>query len=163
MRLEPIIADMRDCHTTAQWEAIELPIRGCFSRQGLMKTLGAKIDHLAPGELMLSMQPTDATSQHLGYIHAGAVTSLLDTACGFAAMSVLPPPSDILSVEFKVNLLAPAVGERIVARAEVLRTGQTLSLCRADAFVSTAGEAETRVAAMLATMIRRHTGTSPEE
>lgn len=126
-----------------------------------MTTLGVRIDTLNPGHLALSMEPSAATSQHHGYVHAGVVTSLLDTACGFAALTRLPRGSEVLSVEFKVNLLAPAVGERIIARAEVLRTGRTLSVCRADAFARSANGSEAVVATMLATMIRAYTGDGP--
>ncbi len=91
------------------------------------------------------------TQQH-GYIHAGAVTSILDSACGYAALTVAPEGAEVLSVEFKVNLLAPGVGESFVARAQVKRAGKTLAVCAADAF-AVRPDGEKLIATMLATMI----------
>jgi uncharacterized protein (TIGR00369 family) len=91
-------------------------------------------------------------TQQNGFVHAGAVTSIMDSACGYAALSVAPPDADVLSVEFKVNLLARAVGESFVARASVKRAGKRLSVCTADAFAVTAGE-EKLIATMLATIM----------
>jgi uncharacterized protein (TIGR00369 family) len=85
-------------------------------------------------------------------VHAGAVTSILDSACGYAAVSVAPEESDVLSVEFKVNLLAPGAGESFIARASVKRAGKRLSVCTADAFAVTEGK-EKLIATMLATMM----------
>src|SRR5690606_26563321 len=87
------------------------------------------------------------------YVHAGVVTSLLDSACGYAALTLMPPESEVLSVEFKTNLLAPARGELLRAEATVLRSGRTLSVCRADAFAYQGGE-RVIVATMLGTMMR---------
>ncbi len=91
------------------------------------------------------------TQQH-GYVHAGAVTSILDSACGYAALTVAPEGAEVLSVEFKVNLLAPGVGKSFVARAHVKRAGKTIAVCAGDAF-AVRPEGEKLIATMLATMI----------
>lgn len=91
-------------------------------------------------------------TQQNGFVHAGVITSILDSACGYAALSVAPADGEVLSVEFKVNLLAPAVGDAFVARAVVKRAGKTLTICTADAFAINAG-GEKLIATMLATMM----------
>jgi uncharacterized protein (TIGR00369 family) len=91
-------------------------------------------------------------TQQNGFVHAGAVTSIMDSACGYAALSVAPEGSDVLSVEFKVNLLAPGTGQSFVARASVKRSGKRLAVCTADAFAVQAGE-EKLIATMLATVM----------
>lgn len=91
-------------------------------------------------------------TQQNDFVHAGAITSILDSACGYAALSVVPEGHDVLSVEFKVNFLAPAVGEEFCARSQVKRAGKTLIVCAADAFACKNGE-EKLVATMLATIM----------
>ena len=117
-----------------------------------MHTLGASLIRVEPGivEIELPYQ-TGLTQQH-GFIHAGVIASVLDSACGYAAFSLMAADAAVLSVEFKVNLLAPAIGERLVARAEVKRAGRTVTVCSADAFAIT-GEQSKLVATMLGTMI----------
>ncbi len=127
-------------------------VRDNFARQEIMKTLGALLISVKPGAVEIGLPfRADLTQQH-GYIHAGVMTTLLDTACGYAALSVAPEGADVLSVEFKVNLLSPAVGARFVARATVKRAGRRLSVCSADAFAIN-GAHETPVATMLATIM----------
>src|SRR5690606_2471386 len=134
-------------------KASEARVRENFGQQGFMKTIGAELARVASGEVWITMAPTPATSQQHGYVHAGVVTSLLDSACGYAALTLMPPGSEVLSVEFKTNLLAPAQGELLRAEATVLRSGRTLSVCRADAFAYQGGE-RVIVATMLGTMMR---------
>jgi len=117
-----------------------------------MKTLGAEISVLDHGQVEIRVAYRPTLTQQNGFIHAGVLTSILDSACGYAAMSVGPEKHDVLSVEFKVNLLAPAKGERFVARAAVKRAGKNLTVCTADAFAIQNGE-EKVVATMLATMM----------
>ena len=117
-----------------------------------MKTLGAEISVLDHGQVEISVRYRPTLTQQNGFIHAGVLTSILDSACGYAAMSVGPEKHDVLSVEFKVNLLAPAKGERFVARAAVKRAGKNLTVCTADAFAIQNGQ-EKVVATMLATMM----------
>ena len=127
-------------------------VRESFSRQGFMKTLGAEISVLDHGQVEIRVAYRPTLTQQNGFIHAGVLTSILDSACGYAAMSVGPEKHDVLSVEFKVNLLAPARGERFVARAAVKRAGKNLTVCTADAFAIQNGQ-EKVVATMLATMM----------
>jgi len=117
-----------------------------------MKTLGAEISVLDHGQVEIRVGYRPTLTQQNGFIHAGVLTSILDSACGYAAMSVGPEKHDVLSVEFKVNLLAPAKGERFVARAAVKRAGKNLTVCTADAFAIQNGQ-EKVVATMLATMV----------
>jgi uncharacterized protein (TIGR00369 family) len=127
-------------------------VRESFSRQGFMRTLGAEISVLDHGQVEIRVGYRPTLTQQNGFIHAGVLTSMLDSACGYAAMSVGPEKHDVLSVEFKVNLLAPAKGERFVARAAVKRAGKNLTVCTADAFAIQNGQ-EKVVATMLATMM----------
>jgi uncharacterized protein (TIGR00369 family) len=127
-------------------------VRESFSRQGFMKTLGAEISVLDHGQVEIRVAYRPTLTQQNGFIHAGVLTSILDSACGYAAMSVGPEKHDVVSVEFKVNLLAPAKGERFVARAAVKRAGKNLTVCTADAFAIQNGQ-EKVVATMLATMM----------
>ena len=117
-----------------------------------MSTLGARIETIASGHVQIRMPFNDRLTQQNGFVHAGAITSILDSACGYAAYSVAPDGYDVLTVEFKVSLLAPATGKDFVARAHVKRSGKTLTVCAADAFAVT-GEQETLIATMLATII----------
>lgn len=129
-------------------------VRESFSRQPHMATLGARITLLAPGEVHLTAPFAPQFTQQNGYWHAGAVASLADSANGYAAFTLAPPDTDVLAVEFKINLLAPARGELFVARARVLRPGRTLTVCQADVWASGAGT-ESLVATMLSTIIIR--------
>lgn len=127
-------------------------MRASFARQSLMATLGARLAHIAPGEVDVELAFDDRLTQQHGYLHAGALTAALDSACGYAALTLMPEEAAVLTVEFKVNLLAPAAGERFVARGRVVRAGRTLTVCRGDA-VAFAGDEERHVATMTATMM----------
>jgi uncharacterized protein (TIGR00369 family) len=127
-------------------------VRESFRRQAFMATLGAKIEPREPGDVEISFPFHPSLTQQNDFIHAGAITSILDSACGYAALSVAPKDHDVLSVEFKVNLLAPAVGDEFFARAQVKRAGKTLIVCSADAFAKMNGD-EKLVATMLATIM----------
>jgi uncharacterized protein (TIGR00369 family) len=130
----------------------ETIVRESFSRQAFMRTLGAEITSLGHGKIEIRLGFQSALTQQNGFIHAGVLTSVMDSACGYAAMSVGPEKHDVLSVEFKVNLLAPARGDYFVARAAVKRPGRNLTVCTADAFAVQNGR-EKLVATMLATMM----------
>jgi uncharacterized protein (TIGR00369 family) len=132
--------------------SVEEKVRESFSRQTFMETLGAQISAFAPGAIEIRLPFHPSLVQQNGFIHAGAITSILDSACGYAALSVAPEHCDVLSVEFKVNLLAPAIGEYVVARSQVKRAGKTLTVCTADAFAVQNGQ-EKLVASMQATII----------
>ena len=120
-----------------------------------MSTLGAEMISVSRGMVEIRFLFSPKLTQQNGFAHAGAVTSIMDSACGYAALSVAPPEADVLSVEFKVNLLAPGIGESFVARASVKRVGKRLAVCTADAFAVRAGE-EKLVATMLATIMNIH-------
>ena len=130
----------------------EVRVRESFGRQNVMATIGAVLRSVGPGTIEIELPfRSDLTQQH-GYLHAGIVTTVLDSACGYAAMSLSPAGADVLSVEFKINLLSPAKGETLVARARVIRSGRNVTVCTADAFMLDGG-GEKLVATMLGTMI----------
>ena len=130
----------------------EARVRESFGRQSLMGTLGAELVTVRPGEVEIAAAyRADLTQQH-GYLHAGVVAALADTACGYAALTLMPAGRDVLSVEFKLNLLAPAAGERFVARGAVIRSGRTLTVCTAEV-VAERGDDRALIAQMQATMI----------
>ena len=136
---------------TPQNPDFERLVRESFEKQQVMRTFGASLTRVAPGEVDIELPyRADLTQQH-GFLHAGVVTTVLDSACGYAAFSVMPPDVAVLTVEYKINLLRPAQGERMVARARVVRAGKTLTVCAGDVF-AVAGGAEKVVATMLATV-----------
>jgi uncharacterized protein (TIGR00369 family) len=117
-----------------------------------MATIGAQLTAVGPGGAEIRIPFSARLTQQNGFIHAGVITSILDSACGYAALSLAPEKAEVLSVEFKVNLLSPAVGESFVARAQVKRAGRTLTVCTADAFALNQGN-EKLVATMQATIM----------
>jgi uncharacterized protein (TIGR00369 family) len=123
-----------------------------FDRQPAMRTLGISIARLEPGEVDLSMPYSRAWTQQNGFVHAGIITAGLDNACGIAAFTLMPANSDILTVEFKTNLLAPARGDRFIFRARVVKPGRTLTVCEAQAFAEQDG-AENLIATMTGTLM----------
>lgn len=130
----------------------ERAVRDSFAAQQLMATIGARLARVVPGEVEIRVRFRPELTQQHGFLHAGVVTSALDSACGYAALSLMPEGVGVLTVEFKTNFLAPARGEELIARGRVLRAGRTITVCVADAFML-AGEVETSVATMLATII----------
>jgi uncharacterized protein (TIGR00369 family) len=137
--------------------AIAARVRASFARQGAMATVGAGLANVDVGRVAIALPIEQRLSQQDGYLHAGIVVTALDSACGYAALTLMPDDAEVLSVEFKVNLLAPASGERLVAEGEVIRAGRTLTVCRGDAYAGQ-GSARVHVATMLATMVRRRAG-----
>jgi uncharacterized protein (TIGR00369 family) len=127
-------------------------VRASFARQRVMQTLGIKIVRLEPGEIELAMLYDPAYTQQHAFVHAGIVAAALDSACGYAAFSLMPAEAAVLTVEFKTTLLAPAKGERFLFRGRVIKPGRTLTVCEAQA-LALAGGAEERLVAMM-------TGTS---
>ena len=130
-------------------------VRASFSRQGLMGLLGAELTTLEPGrcEIRLSFRP-DLCQQH-GFFHGGVVGAIADSAAGYAGYTLMPADSSVLTVEYKLNLLAPADGDTLVARGAVLRPGRTLVVTRADVSVTKEG-AQTLCATMLQTLMTMH-------
>jgi uncharacterized protein (TIGR00369 family) len=123
-----------------------------FDRQTAMQSLGISIARLEPGEVDLAMPYSQAWTQQNDFVHAGIVTAGLDSACGIAAFTLMPANSDILTVEFKTNLLAPAKGDRFVFRAHVVKPGRTLTVCEAQAFAEHDGD-ENLIATMTGTLM----------
>lgn len=132
--------------------ATEARIRESFARQGLMTTLGAAIVRFAPGAVEIALAPSPAISQQHGFVHAGAVAAIADSAAGYASLSLMPPGSGVLTTEFKINLVSPATGDRIVAKGRVVKAGRTLTLAQTEVFAETAGR-EKLVALLTATMM----------
>lgn len=121
-----------------------------FPKQQFMTLIGATLESAGDGEVVIALPFRADLVQQSGTLHAGVVAAIADTACGYAALTKMPDGSNVLSVEFKINLLAPAVGSRFVAKARVVRSGRTLTVVTADVFAD-----DTIIATMLATMIRR--------
>jgi uncharacterized protein (TIGR00369 family) len=133
--------------------SVEARIRESFALQGLMQTLSAQVTRVAAGEVEIVMPVSSAISQQHGFVHAAAVTAIMDSACGYAALSLMPENSDVLAVEFKVNFVAPAIGSSIRAIGTVIKAGKTITLTSANAY-AISSESEKLVAVMQATMIR---------
>ncbi len=118
-----------------------------------MQLIGAELGRVEPGIVEITIPYRSELTQQNGYLHAGIVTTIADSACGYAAYSLMPAGSEVLSVEFKVNLLRPARGNKFLARAEVIKPGKTLTVVRADVFGLSGAEGnQTLVASMLGTM-----------
>jgi uncharacterized protein (TIGR00369 family) len=133
----------------------EARVRDSFARQRAMATIGARLAAVRAGEVEIELPYREALTQQHRFIHGGIVGMLADNACGYAAFTLMPADASVVSVEYKVNFLAPAAGERIVARARVLRPGRTLIVAEAEVVAIENGH-ETQVAACLATVMTLH-------
>jgi uncharacterized protein (TIGR00369 family) len=133
--------------------AREAAIRDSFARQGLMQTMGAQIERLAPGRVILSMPIGAEVGQQHGFAHAGATFALGDSAAGYSALSLMPEGSEVLTVEMKINLIAPAAGIRLIAEGEVVKTGRRLTIVRATVRAEAADGTTRDVALLQGTMI----------
>ena len=127
-------------------------VRASFAKQKLMTTIGATLEKVEPGAVTIRLPFRDDLTQQHGFLHAGAIASVADSACGYAALSLMPADAGVLSIEFKINMLSPAKGDAPVARGEVIRAGKKIMVCRADVF-SITGREEKLVAAMQGTMM----------
>ncbi|HEV7395319.1 MAG TPA: PaaI family thioesterase [Pyrinomonadaceae bacterium] len=123
-----------------------------FDAQAVMDLVGAELTRVEPGLIEITLPYRDDLTQQNGFLHAGIVTTIVDSACGYAAYSLMPAGSEVLSVEFKMNMLRPARGEVFLARGEVIKPGRTLTVARGDVFGVADGKQEL-IATMLATMI----------
>lgn len=130
----------------------EARIRSSFEKQGVMKTIGARLIKIAPGEVVIEFSYDPSLTQQHGYIHAGVLTTVVDSACGYAAYTLMPADSEVLSIEYKVNFMSPAKGESFKSIGKVLRSGRTITVCSGDVIAVERGK-EKVVATMLATMI----------
>jgi uncharacterized protein (TIGR00369 family) len=117
-----------------------------------MSTIGASLGTVEPGAVDVILPFRDDLTQQDGFLHAGIVAAIADSACGYAAHTLMPATARVLSIEFKLNLLAPAVGERLEARARVIRAGRTVTVCQADVLAIT-GKSEKLIATMTRTMM----------
>ncbi|MCD9854497.1 PaaI family thioesterase [Epilithonimonas sp. JDS] len=125
-------------------------IKESFDKQGLMKTLNAKLVSVEKGEVKISSEFSEALTQQHGFFHAGVATSIVDSACGYAALTMMPDDMEVLSVEFKINFIKPAKTDKLIAIGKVLKSGRTLTIC--EGYVYDSSE-EKLISKMTATMI----------
>jgi uncharacterized protein (TIGR00369 family) len=137
---------------TAQDPGYERRVRDSFARQGMMKHLGAELVSLEPGAAAIRAAFRPELTQQHNFFHAGVTGAIADSACGYAAYTLTPADSSVLTVEYKINLLAPADGDELIARARVVRSGKTLKICSADVFVRKDGT-ENHCATMISTVM----------
>jgi len=138
----------------------EARVRDSFARQNAMGLIGARMTRVEPGRVEIELPFREDLGQQHGFVHGGIVGMIADSAGGYAAFTLMPADASVLTVEYKVNMLAPAEGDLLVARGEVLKPGRTLSVVRADVWARR-GDRETRVAAMQQTLMVMH-GTPDE-
>ena len=127
-------------------------VQSSFAAQSMMKFIGAEITRIEAGAVDIQIPYQKDLTQQNGFIHAGIITTIADSACGYAAFSLMPKGVNVLSVEFKVNLLSPAIGDEFLAEARVLRAGKTLTIVQGDVFAIKDSQRK-HVAIMLATMM----------
>lgn len=134
--------------------SVEKRVKESFARQTVMATIGASITVVEPGEVTIELPFRSDLAQQHGFIHAGVVTMIVDTACGYAALTRMPASAAVLTAEYKINFLSPAEGEKLIARGRVLKPGRALTVCYGDVHAVKDGQ-EKLVATMLATMMTR--------
>jgi uncharacterized protein (TIGR00369 family) len=130
-------------------------VRASFDRQQVMAWIGAKLTHLAPGHCEITLPHKPELTQQHGYIHGGIIGTIGDTAGGYAAYTLMAHDASVLTVEYKMNIMAPGDGERLIARGEVIRAGRSLVVARADVYAVKAGR-ETHCASLLQTLMTMH-------
>ena len=130
----------------------ERRVRASFERQGAMRLIGARLGRLGPGYCSVELPYREDLTQQHGYIHAGIVSAILDSAGGYAGFTLFPANASVLTVEYKLNLIAPAMGERLVAEAEVVKPGRTLAITRGEVYAEREGK-RTLCAIMQQTLI----------
>jgi len=129
-------------------------LRRAVAAQPFMETIGVRVVHAAPGEVDFELDFDERLTQQHGFLHAGVIAAALDSACGYAAYSAAEDGSDVLTIEYKINFLAPAHGERFVLRGRVVRAGARITVCRGDAYACADGE-ERHIATSTTTMALR--------
>ncbi len=145
--------DQQRTHQFPQDPNFRSRVIASFGKQAFMKTLGARLARVEPGLVEISLPFDESLTQQHGYLHAGAIASTLDSACGYAALTLMPADAAVLTVEYKINLLAPARGPRLLAVASVKKTGKTLMVSTGDIFEKATGEARKLIATMTATIL----------
>lgn len=133
----------------------ERRVRESFARQSAMRTIGARLGLVEPGRVEIHLPFSETLTQQNGFMHAGIITTAVDSACGYAALSLTPPATDVLSVEFKVNLMSPARGDEFVAVGHVLKAGKNLTFCEGKVMALAEGHSPKLIVAMLATIASR--------
>ena len=143
--------------------AWETRVKASFAQQSLITTLNAELLDLAPGRCTIRSTYREGLGQQHGFFHAGVASAIGDSACGYAAYTLFPPDTEVLTAEFKINLLAPAIGRDLVATAEVVRSGRRLSVCLARIAVDSNAPDGRLCAIMLATiaLVQRPKSDSP--
>jgi uncharacterized protein (TIGR00369 family) len=127
-------------------------VRASFAKQGLMRTLGATLVNVSPGTVEIALPTSPSVSQQHGFVHAGAVAAIADAAAGYAALSLMAAGVGVLTTEFKINLVAPAAGDRLIARGRVIKAGRTLTLAQTEVSAEQGGK-EKLVALLTATFM----------
>jgi uncharacterized protein (TIGR00369 family) len=152
MMSRPAAADPAPTEAGALDANVAARVRASFDRQGAMRLIGARLVTLRPGYCAIELPyRQDLTQQH-GYVHAGIVSAIADSAGGYAGFTLFPDDAGVLTVEYKLNLIAPAAGERLVAEAQVVKPGRTLSITRGEVYAE-AGAKRTLCAIMQQTLI----------
>jgi uncharacterized protein (TIGR00369 family) len=132
--------------------AFEVRVRDSFARQGAMRTLGAQLESVAPGRVVVALAWAEGLTQQHGFLHAGMVSAALDSACGYAGFTLMPAEAAVLTIEFKINLLAPAKGQRFRMVGQVIKPGRTITVCEGQAFAIDEGR-EKLIATMGCTLM----------
>ncbi|MBX3598686.1 MAG: PaaI family thioesterase [Rhizobiaceae bacterium] len=127
-------------------------VRASFAKQQAMSTIGAELTHVAPGTIEIELPFDERLTQQHGFLHAGIISAALDSACGYAAFTLMPPEAGVLTIEFKVNLLAPGKGQRFLFRGSVTKPGRTIIVADGEAYAMNDGEAKL-IATMTGTMM----------
>ena len=130
-------------------------VRDSFARQAAMQLIGARLTDVEPGRCVIELPVRDDLTQQHGFVHGGVVGMIADSAGGYAAFTLMPADASVLTVEYKINMLAPAAGDLLIATGEVLKPGRSVSIVRADVF-AVQGDRRTRVAAMQQTLMVMH-------
>jgi uncharacterized protein (TIGR00369 family) len=133
----------------------ESRVRDSFARQAAMRLIGARLTTVEPGRCIIELPVRDDLTQQHGFVHGGVVGMIADSAGGYAGFTLMPADASVLTVEFKINMLAPAAGDMLVATGEVLKPGRTLAIVRADV-MALQGDRQTRVATMQQTLMVMH-------
>lgn len=127
-------------------------IRASFDKQGVMNTIGGKLVKVYPGEVHIKFPFSDNVTQQHGFVHAGILTTVVDSACGYAASTLMPADSEVLTIEYKVNFMSPAKGSKFLAMGRVLKPGRTITVCSGEVLTKDGSEYKT-VVIMQATMM----------
>jgi uncharacterized protein (TIGR00369 family) len=132
---------------------VQAPVRNSFDRQTIMQTLGASINLVEKGRVQIALPYAKHICQQHGFLHAGVLSAIVDSACGYAGLTMMPEGSEVLTTEFKINLLSPAKGEQFIAEGRVIKSGRTLTIAQGE-ITAIEGEKKTVIAIMTATLIR---------